>query len=80
MKIKENLSYEEFENYCEDIRNNMESATTYYGQQDEFVPYYGDLQKRHIYGEEDEHEVILYVANYNEETGETTYDIYDELD
>ena len=80
MKIKENLSYEEFENYCEDIESNMASATTYYGQQDEFVPYYGDLQRRHIYGEEEnEHEVILYVAKYNEETGETIYDIYDEL-
>lgn len=79
-KIEENLSYEEFESYCQDIMNNMESETTYYGQQDEYVPYYGDLQRRHIYGdEEDEHEVVLYVAKYNEETDETTYDIYDEL-
>ena len=79
-KIEETLSYEEFENYCQDIADNMESANTYYGQQDEFVPYYGDLQRRHIYGEEEnEHEVVLYIAKYNEETDETTYDIYDEL-
>lgn len=58
----------------------MESETTYFGQQDEYVPYYGKLQRRHIYGDEkDEHEVVLYVANWNEETRETTYDIYDEL-
>lgn len=79
-KIKENLNYEEFEDYCQNIVDNMESATTYYGQQNEFVPYYGDLQRRHIYGEEEnEHEVVLYVANYDEETGKTTYDVYDEL-
>lgn len=62
-----------------DIANGME-RTTYYGQEDEYVPYYGDLQRRHIYSEETEdEEVILYVARYNEETGETTYDIYDEI-
>lgn len=80
-KIEKDLNYEEFESYCQDIQDNMESTTTYYGQQDEFVPYYGDLQRRHIYGDEkEEHEVVLYVAKYDEATGETAYDIYDELD
>lgn len=79
-KIEENLTQEQFDNYCQDIENNMESETTYFGQIDEHVAYSESLQRRHIYGDEnDEHEIVLYVANYNEETGETTYDIYDEL-
>lgn len=79
-KIKENITEEEFQNYLENIIANMESATTYYGQQDEYVPYYGDLQRRHIYGEEEnEHKVVLYVRNYNEQTDTITYDIFDEI-
>lgn len=78
--IRENLSEREFEEYCEDIKNRME-GTTYYGQQDEYVPYYGNLQRRHIYCEEtDEEEVILYEEKYDEEKGEVLYDIYDEID
>ena len=82
MKVnREKLSEEEFEEYCQDICSNMESATTFYGQIDETVPYYGELKRRHIYGEEnDEHESVLYVQNYDEETGNITYDIYDTID
>ena len=66
-KIEENLSIEEFDNYCMDICNNMESVTTYYGQFDEVVPFSESLKKRHVYGEEnDEHEVIFYEEIYND--------------
>ena len=79
-KIKENITEEEFQNYLENIIANMESATTYFGQEDEYVPYYDDLQRRHIYGgEENEHEVVLYIRNYNEQTDTITYDIFDEI-
>lgn len=79
-KIKENITEEEFQNYLENIIANMESATTYFGQEDEYVPYYDDLQRRHIYGEEEnEHEVVLYIRNYSEQTDTITYDIFDEI-
>lgn len=79
-KIEENLTQEEFDNYCEAVADRMESETTYYGQIDEHVAYSESLQRRHIYGDEkDEHEVVLYEQKYDEETGTVSYDIYDEL-
>lgn len=77
-KIEENLSIEEFDNYCMDICNNMESVTTYYGQTDEVVPFSESLKKRHFYGEEnDEHEVIFYEEIYSDNTGDITYNIWE---
>lgn len=78
-KIEENLTIEEFENYCESIRNNMESKTTYYGQMDESVAFSKSLKRKHVYGDEkDEHEVVFYEEKYDENTGNITYDIWEE--
>lgn len=78
-KVEENLTQEEFENYCEDVRNRMESETTYFGQMDETVAYSGDLKVKHIYGDEnDEHESVLYEEKYNEENDTLTYDIWED--
>lgn len=80
MKVIEKLNEEEFTNYCLDKLNELESETTYFGQVDDDVPYY-NLKRRHLYGDENEkHEVILYNTEWNEETNEVTYFIYDSLD
>lgn len=76
-----NLTKEQFEEYCGDIETRMESETTYWGQIDEHIPYYEELRAKHIYGQEkNEHEIIFYIENYNEETGEIFYDIYEGVD
>lgn len=76
--INENLTEEEFGNYVQNIMDNMESETVYTGQQDDYVPYYGELQRKHIYGDEkDEHEVVLYIQKYDEKNDKITYDIYE---
>ncbi len=78
-RILKNLTIEEFEEYCGDIETRMESETTYWGQMDEHIPYYEDLKAKHIYGKEkEEHEVVYYIVNYNEETGDITYDIFEQ--
>lgn len=79
--IEKGLTEQEFEDYCEDVKTRMESETCYYGQQDEYVPHYGDIQRRHIYGDEkEEHEVVLYEQHWDGDKNEATYDIYDTID
>ena len=78
-KVKENLTQEEFDNYCEDIINTMESETTYYGAVDLPMIFSEDLKVKHIYGvEKDEHKTIIYDKKYNEETDALTYDIWED--
>jgi len=80
MKIIERLNQLEFDEYCNSITNNMESETCYFGQIDEDVPFY-DIKRRHIYGDEkNEHEVVLYDTEYDDENDTVIYLIYDTID
>ena len=77
-KIKEYLTVEEFENYCNDIITEMESPTCYFGQVDEQIPF-SNLKIKHTYGiENDEHREILYTVDYNEEKDEVIYNIFED--
>ena len=80
MKLKlKGITIKEFLDYCQDIEDNMESETTYYGQIDEKIPYSEELRVRHIYGVEKNEEVsVFYVENFDEENYNITYDIYEE--
>ena len=80
MKLKlKGITIKEFLDYCQDIEDNMESETTYYGQIDEKIPYSEELRVRHIYGvEKDEEVLVFYVENFDEKNCNITYDIYEE--
>ena len=80
MKILEKgLTEKEFEEYCIDKSNELEGST-YFGQIDKEIAFSGEVKVRRIYSEDnDEVLEILYTIEYNEETGETTYTIYDEI-
>ena len=46
---------------------------------DESVAFSESLKRKHVYGDEkDEHEVVFYEEKYDENTGNITYDIWEE--
>lgn len=80
MKILEKgLTEKEFDEYCVDKSNNLE-GNTYFGQIDEEIAFSGGVKVRRIYSEDNDEVIeILYAIEYNEETRESTYTIYDEI-
>lgn len=76
--IKERLTENEFYEYLEDVETNMESTTTYWGQNDEVVPFSDDLRRKYIYGEEENEEIaIYYTIELDEEHDQIFYNIWE---
>lgn len=76
--IKERLTENEFYEYLEDVKTNMESTTTYWRQNDEVVPFSDDLRKKYIYGEEENEEIAIYfTTELDEEHDQIFYNIWE---
>lgn len=74
--IEENLTQQEFDNYIEDVKCEFEGDS--YAGKPITIPLHEDLQEVWIYEDGTENRKnILYTEDYNKETGENTYTIYD---
>lgn len=74
--IEENLTQQEFDNYIENVKCEFEGDS--YAGEPRTIPFHEDLQEIWVYEDGTENRKnILFTEDYNEETGENTYTIYD---
>lgn len=75
--IEKSLTSKEFDEYCSNRSCELE-GNTYFGQYDEELAFSGGVKIKRIYSDETDDIIeILYDFEYNEETGEITYIIYE---